>query len=122
MITGRVVGSTATIFTPGLRLLSTSPQPVIVPPVPTPAHEDVDLAVGVAPDFFGRRLAMDLGVGRILELLGHEVGLFSTSSSALRTAPGIPSAAGVRTISTPNALSSRRRSRLMLSGMVTMSV
>ena len=38
------------------------------------------------------------------------------------TAPGIPSAAGVSTISAPNALSSRRRSRLMLSGIVTISL
>ena len=39
----------------------------------------------------------------------------------MRTAPGIPSEAGVRTISAPKALISRRRSRLMLSGMVTIS-
>ena len=36
VMTGLFVGSTATIFSPGLRGLSTSPQPVIVPPVPTP--------------------------------------------------------------------------------------
>ena len=36
------------------------------------ADEDVDLAVGVAPDLLGGRLAVDLGVGRVLELLGHE--------------------------------------------------
>ena len=35
-MTGELTGSTATIWTDGLRLLSTSPQPVIVPPVPTP--------------------------------------------------------------------------------------
>ena len=33
-----------------------------------------------------------------------ELGVFLISSSALRTAPGIPSAAGVSTISAPNAL------------------
>ena len=35
--TGEASGSTATILMPGLRPLSTSPTPVIVPPVPTPA-------------------------------------------------------------------------------------
>jgi hypothetical protein len=35
-------------------------------------HQDVDLAVGVAPDFLGRRAAVDFGVGRIVELLRHE--------------------------------------------------
>ena len=34
----------------------------------------------------------------------------------------MPSAAGVSTISAPSAFSSRRRSMLMLSGMVTMSL
>ena len=48
-----------------------------------------------------------------------ELGVFLISSSALRTAPGIPSEAGVKTISAPNALINLRRSRLMLSGMVT---
>ena len=36
LITGLFVGSTATTFRAGLRCLRTSPQPVIVPPVPTP--------------------------------------------------------------------------------------
>src|SRR5262245_22081570 len=34
--------------------------------------EDVDLAVGVAPELFRCGLAMDLGIGRVLELLRHE--------------------------------------------------
>ena len=45
----------------------------------------------------------------------------ATISSARRTAPGMPSAAGVNTISAPNAFKSRRRSRLMLSGIVTIN-
>ena len=36
--TGYSSGSTAIILTPGLRALSTSPTPVIVPPVPTPEN------------------------------------------------------------------------------------
>ena len=32
-------------------------------------NQDVDLAAGVIPDFLGRGTAMDLGIGRVLELL-----------------------------------------------------
>ncbi|MPM98441.1 hypothetical protein SDC9_145627 [bioreactor metagenome] len=35
--------------------------------------EDIDLAVGVAPDFLRRRVAVDFRVGRVLELLRDEV-------------------------------------------------
>ena len=34
--------------------------------------EDVDLALGVAPDFLGGGGAVDGGVGGVVELLGHE--------------------------------------------------
>ncbi len=71
--TGEAAGSTATICTDGLRSLSTWPTPVIVPPVPTPDDDDVDGAVGVVPDLLGRGAAVDLGVGRVRELLRHEV-------------------------------------------------
>ena len=36
-------------------------------------YQNVGLTVGVAPDFFRRRAAMDLRIGRVLELLRHEV-------------------------------------------------
>ena len=36
-------------------------------------NQVVDLAVGVAPDFLGRGAAVDLGVGRVLELLRQKV-------------------------------------------------
>src|SRR5208337_3135594 len=42
---------------------------------PARAHsrdQNVDLASGVAPDLLGRGLAVNLWVGRVLELLGHE--------------------------------------------------
>ena len=32
-------------------------------------NQDVHLAIGIAPDFFGRRAAVDVGVGRVIELL-----------------------------------------------------
>ena len=72
-MTGLAAGSTATILTLGLRALSTSPTPVIVPPVPTPDTKISTCAVRVAPDLLGRGLAMDFRVGRVLELLRHEV-------------------------------------------------
>ena len=36
-------------------------------------HEDIDLAVGIVPDLFGRRVAVDRRIGRIFELLRNEV-------------------------------------------------
>src|SRR5262249_25086891 len=39
--------------------------------------QNINLAVGVVPDLFGSGLAVDLGVGRVVELLGHEgIGIF----------------------------------------------
>src|SRR5439155_23879311 len=34
-------------------------------------NQDVHLAIGVSPDFFGRRFPMNFRIGRILELLGN---------------------------------------------------
>ena len=77
--------------------------------------EDVDLAVGVLPDFLGGGRAVDLRVGGIFELLRHEALLVLARriSSALAIAPLMPSAAGVSTTCAPSAFSSRRRSMLM---------
>ena len=122
-MTGELTGSTATIWTSGLRLLSTSPQPVIVPPVPTPQTR-----MSIWPSV-SRQISSAVvrrwisGLAGFLNCWGMKaLGVVLTISSALRTAPGIPSAAGVSTISAPKALSSRRRSRLMLSGIVTISL
>ena len=46
---------------------------MIVPPVPTPATKASRLAVGVAQDLLRRRAAVHLRVGRVVELLRHEV-------------------------------------------------
>ena len=35
--------------------------------------ENVDLTVGIAPDFFGSRHPMDFRIGRVAELLRHEI-------------------------------------------------
>src|ERR1019366_440978 len=52
----------------------------------------------------------------------QKIGALAISSSAFRMAPFIPRGPGVRTISAPKASSSTRRSRLMVSGMVRMSL
>jgi hypothetical protein len=118
--TGELTGSTATTCTLGLRALSTSPQPVIVPPVPT-----LETRMSTPPSV-SRQISSAVVVRWISGLAGflncwgmNALGVVATISSARRTAPGIPSAAGVRTISAPKAFSRRRRSRLMLSGIVT---
>ena len=67
------------------------------------------------------RAAVDLRVGGVVELLRHEVRRCSsrTSSSAAKTAPVMPSIAGVRIeLRRRSACSSRRRSMLMSSGIV----
>jgi len=108
----------------GFRFLMTSLTPVMVPPVPTAGHQNVHLAVGVAPDLLGRGLAVDFRVGRVVKLLRHErvrrrlqqfLRLVDGAVHALFRPASAPTSA-------PNALSSRRRSRLIVSGKVTMSL
>ena len=41
------------------------------PPGAHARHQDVDPAVGVGPDLLGRGAHVDLGIGGVLELLGH---------------------------------------------------
>ena len=86
--------------------------------------EDVDLAVGVVPDLGAGGALVDRRVGRVLELLrasGSAPGRTATISSALAIAPVMPSAPGVSTRLAPNAASTLRRSRLMVSGIVRVS-
>jgi len=73
--TGESAGSTATVRNAGLRALITWEMPVMVPPVPTPADQDVGFSLGVLPDFLGRGFAVHPRVGRVGELVGH-VGFF----------------------------------------------
>ena len=37
-----------------------------------PRHEGIDVALGVGPNFLGRGAAMDLRIGRVVELLWHK--------------------------------------------------
>jgi hypothetical protein len=76
----------------------------MVPPVPTPDDEDVDLAVGVVPDLGAGGGLVDRRVGGVLELLQQHVaaGVADAAiSSALATAPFMPLAPSVSTSLAP---------------------
>ena len=106
-ITGLFVGSTPTerIFFPFFFLMYRE-TPLIVPPVPTPGHQDVDLAAGVFPDLRAGGPEVDLRVRRILELLKqHEPsGRDATISSAFAMEPAMPCGPSVRISFAPERL------------------
>ena len=103
-----LAGSTATIRGAGLRALSTSPTPVIVPPVPTPATKHVDAAVERLEDLRPGRAAVDLGVRRVGELVGQEhVGARAPCARAASTASSMPPIDSV--ISHPRAVEAQQR-------------
>ena len=83
-------------------------------------HEHVHFTVGGVPDLGARGLLVDFRVRRVLELLQQHVLARSDSriSLALAMAPFMPSGPSVSTRLAPRALSSLRRSRLMVAGMV----
>jgi len=92
--TGDAAGSTATNCTEGC-VPDDLGNPVMVPPVPTPATKMSIFPVGVAPDLLRGGFAVDRRIGRVLELLGHEVPLVGLGQFlALAIAPGMPSAPG----------------------------
>ena len=70
--TADVAGSTAITLTSLSRSFRNEPAPVIVPPVPTPGDEVVDLAVHRLPQLRAGRPVVDLRVGRVGELVGQE--------------------------------------------------
>ena len=87
--------------------------------------QDIHLAVGVIPDFRAGGLFVDGRIGRVFELLRQEV-VFRIGGGdffgAPDGAPSCPSAPGVSSRLAPKAASTRRRSRLMVSGMVRVSL
>src|SRR3990172_2227344 len=117
--TGERAGSTATTRIFGSCCLSTSPTPVMVPPVPTPATKAStwpSVAFRISWAVVRRWIS---GLAKFRNCCGMKNRGFSrSSSSAANTAPVIPSTAGVRTSSAPNRCSRARRSTLMSSGMV----
>ena len=122
-MTGESIGSTAMAVKLGLRGLSASTQPVIVPPVPT-----ADTKMSIFPSVSSHNssavvFAWIAGFAGLLNCCGiHAFGVFLTRSSAREIAPFIPSAPGVSTSFAPSMASSVRRSTDIVSGIVRMSL
>ena len=77
----------------------------------------------VGQDFLRRGLRMDVGVGRVLELLRNPgAGVCACSSSARAMAPFMPFFRGRQVKLAPWASIRRRRSMLMLSGITRTSL
>mmetsp|Transcript_6726 Transcript_6726/g.15533 ORF Transcript_6726/g.15533 Transcript_6726/m.15533 type:complete len:244 (-) Transcript_6726:252-983(-) len=118
------VGSTATILRSGLRGFRYCPHPVIVPPVPTPPSK-ISTFPSVSAQISGPVVSRCiLGLSGLLNCCKRNPSepRLSTTSSALDIAPPMPLAAGVNLTSAPKALSSTRRSILIDSGIVKMSL
>ena len=115
-------GSTATMRTLGLRAFSTSPTPLIVPPVPTP-----ETTMSTSP-FVSFQISSAVvrrwmsGLAGFSNCCGMNApGVASMISCALAIAPFMPWAAGVRTNSAPSSASILRRSTDMDSGITRIS-
>ncbi|VEU38254.1 unnamed protein product [Pseudo-nitzschia multistriata] len=112
------VGSTATIWREGFSGLRYCPQPVMVPPVPTPPTKMSTLP-SVSAQISGPVVSRWIfGLSALLNCCNKNPPCVAAISSALAMAPPIPLAAGVRTSLAPKALRRTRRSMLMDSGMV----
>jgi len=118
--TAEAAGSTATICAEGLRSLSTSPTPVIVPPVPMP-----DTTISTPPSV-SRQISSAVvrrwisGFASLANWRARTApGRSAAICSARCTAPRMPSEAGVSTSSAPNPRRRARRSFDMDSGMVS---
>mmetsp|Transcript_82105 Transcript_82105/g.166247 ORF Transcript_82105/g.166247 Transcript_82105/m.166247 type:complete len:335 (+) Transcript_82105:284-1288(+) len=112
------VGSTATICIDGLRGLRYCPQPVSVPPVPTPPTRMSTLP-SVSAQISGPVVSRwTFGLSALLNCCNKKPPWVAAISSALAMAPPMPLAAGVSTSLAPKAFSRTRRSMLIDSGMV----
>ena len=111
--TADLAGSTAMTRTAGSLSLSTSPTPVIVPPVPTPATKASrrpSVASRISSAVVRRWIS---GLDGFWNCCGMKYsGCSRHSSWAANTAPLIPSMAGVRWISAPKRAKRRWRSTL----------
>ena len=121
--TGEASGSRAMIFSDGLRGFSTSPTPVMVPPVPMP-----ETMMSTLPSV-SRQISSAVVVRWMAGLAGLEnccrmraPGIFAASSSALAIAPFMPFGPSVSTTRAPRILRILRRSIVIVSGMVRMSL
>ena len=93
------------------RLRSTSPTPVMVPPVPDAGDERVD-ARQLLQDLRPGRAAVHLGVGRIVELLRHEP-VRVLGQQLLGAADGAVHALRVRGEHEPRAVGDQQRAPLL---------
>ena len=124
-MTGLVAGSTAMALNDGLRVLMTSLTPVMVPPVPTPETRMSTLPSVSFQISSAVVLRWISGLAGFLNCCGMKefgglaapdlLGLGDGAVHALRRRASARASA-------PKALSKRRRSRLMVSGMVTISL
>src|SRR5262245_43963883 len=103
----------------GRRSRSTSPTPVMVPPVPTPAtNASTSGSCWRISGPVVRRCTS--GFAGFVNCCGmYQSGCSASSSSARRMAPCMPFVSGVSSRVAPYAIRSARRSSLMVSGMVS---
>ncbi len=121
--TALAAGSTATQRKPGLRFLMTSPTPVIVPPVPMP---EMRMSQAPSVSFQISSAVVRRWISGFAGLVNwptsrKRFGSLATISAARAIAPFMPLAPSVSTSSAPKACSMRRRSMLIVSGMVSTS-
>ena len=122
-ITGESLGSTAIAWNEGFRGLITSTHPVMVPPVPT-AETRISTLPSVSSQISSAVVLRWIsGFDGVVELLRHP-GIRRLFDDLLRSGnrPFIPSAPGVSTSLAPSIANNVRRSRLMVSGMVRISL
>ncbi len=121
--TAEEAGSTATATIAGLCLFNPVAVPLIVPPVPTPATK-ISISPSVSSHISRAVVCSCIaGLAGLSNCCSITAPAFSSFSSlAFRIAPFIPSAPGVSTSVAPRALSRFWRSRLMVSGMVRISL
>ena len=118
--TGEDAGSTATIYTFGLCFFNARATPQTVPPVPTPATNTAtspSVSCQISSPVDRAWTSVFAGFSNCCRMT--EPGIDFFSSSALAMEPAIPFCPLVKTIWAPNAFNRLRRSRLMVSGMVS---
>ncbi len=121
--TGEEVGSTATIFSEGLRAFSTWPTPVMVPPVPTPettASTRPSVSFQISSAVETRWISGLAGFSNCCGMT--EPGMAAIRAWARSTAPRMPRSAGVNSSLAPSSSSILRRSMDMLSGITRISL
>ena len=121
--TGDLAGSTAIALKAGLRDLMHFGHAGDRAARADARDDDVHPAVRVAPDLLGRCLAMNLRVGGVGELLRDDA-VRESAVQFLRLGDGALHPFGARSapVRAPRILSSLRRSMLIVSGMVRMSL